>query len=377
MQRHYKKSLFALFLSAAVFLGPAPLDALAQAPARGELMIDRSFDFVKDDAFIVDVGDADLVVNTGAQQTATVRVYLAGRNMDRAREYFERQHFTVTRDDQGVVVRTRRERSQNWSWGRNGSPRITVVADIPTWSSVDLVTSDGDITLADLEGTVTVRTSDGDVAFSALRSSNVSLTTSDGDIEGDVIVAGVVRIRTSDGDLRLRQVEAETVEALTSDGDIVVESSIGDALFRTSDGDIRIGHIEGHEVSTRTADGDISLERIVAGKATIHTSDGSVSISSAEGNIDAKTSDGDIRVGVTKPGAMDLRTSDGSVTLRVADGLPANLELSGRTVRLASSLDFNGDHVRRSASGTLNGGGALIRARASDGTVSVQSAGGR
>ena len=349
----------------------------AQDNVPGDLMIERGFDFDAGQSLVVDVGDADLVVNTGRQGSTEIRIYLAGRNMSRARDYFDRQNFSVSENSQGVVVRTQRDRSLNWTWGRTGSARITVVADIPTTANVDLVTSDGDIDLGDVEGEVSVRTSDGDLQFATIRSSSVSLRSSDGDITGDVIVAGAVHIKTSDGDLRLRQIEAESIEAGTNDGDIFVGASFGDASIRTSDGDIEIDHMEGRALSARTSDGDITVDEVVAGKAMLHSSDGNIKIARAEGSIDATTSDGDIRVGLTKPAAMDLRTSDGSVTLSIPDGMPANLELAGRSVNLSSDFGFDGNRARRSAKGSINGGGELIRARASDGTVTVRPGSGR
>ncbi len=338
------------------FLMASSTDALAQSQ-RGELMMDDVIQLGDQAALVVDVADADVVVETTAvddQREAHVRIFMYARNMDRAREYFRRQNFSIESSAGDAVVKTNRERRFTFNWGRDGGARITVVVAIPGDVDHQISTSDGDVALGATSGDVSIRTSDGDVRFADIVSESVQLRTSDGDIQGDAIEGSAVEIRTSDGDIRVARLLSEELSVVTSDGDIDVAEASGSG------------------VEIRTSDGDISVGDLITSSARVHSSDGSISLDYVEGGLDVSTSDGDIAVQIPKSSAVDLRTSDGSIDVFVASTLAADLRVSGSRVRVSSSIAFDGDIEKRSAEGRINGGGKQIRARASDGEVTIR-----
>jgi DUF4097 and DUF4098 domain-containing protein YvlB len=85
----------------------------------------------------------------------------------------------------------------------------------------DLKTSDGDISVGRLTGSVYLRTSDGDVSADALAGSTVSVRTSDGDVNIDDL-SGPAEVSTSDGDIRVTISQAGEVKLRTGDGDITI-----------------------------------------------------------------------------------------------------------------------------------------------------------
>lgn len=357
----------ALFLF--VFAGAS---AFAQPVPRGDVMIDESFQLAAGRALHVDVSDADVIVSTHADRSARVRIYLYGRDMARARDYFERQRFEVAQDGGDVTVATDPQRGVSIVWGdRSGGANITVVAEIPVASDIRLETSDGDVWLDDVEGTVRLRTADGDVTFNSIRGPSISVVSADGDLSGSEVVGESVEIKTSDGDIRADVIEASTVDLNTADGDVILGTVAGELALRTVDGDISVENADGRRISMRTSDGEIRITSLRAAESTLQSSDGSIFVRNAEGGLDVSTTDGDIEVGLVKPGAVSLRATDGDIVVSVDGGLPASVELWGTQVRVASSLEFSGRIERRSAEGTINGGGELIRARAADGTVRV------
>ncbi len=334
------------------------------APARAdddsyqrETMIDQRFPVGPGGALEVSVGDADVELITGDYADVRVEVILGGRRLDdEAREYFQRQNFSVTQSGDTVRVETERRR-QNWSFNWNDGwrrPDFTVRVHAPEQFDANLRTSDGDLDVAVLRGDLRAHTSDGDVTLTSVTGTTISLHTSDGDVRAQTLEASNIELRTSDGDLTFEALVADSLSARTSDGDVTVESISGDANLRTSDGDIGVGAAAGDTFYARTSDGSIEVETLSARSSTVTTSDGRITIDRLEGALSASSSDGDIRLGLPQ-------------------GMPANLRLRGNRVSLDGSFTLDGAIERNRVEGSINGGGPSISARASDGAVTLGS----
>ena len=81
---------------------------------------------------------------------------------------------------------------------------------------------------------------------------------------------------------------------------------------------------------------------------------------------------GDIDVKVEGQTALDLSTSDGDIIIRVPSGFGAEVDLKGEYVRLGGKVTLEGEVGKRYVSGTLGDGGPRVRARTSDGSVSLR-----
>ena len=335
----------------------------------GELMIERSFDVSEGENLSVKVGDADIIVTTERKDEARVEIYLDGKNMEKAREYFEDQRFEVTRSDGTIYVVTHPQRN-NYSWNRMGSPQITVEVAIPDAFNVELKTSDGDVIMEPLHGEVNIHTSDGDIATGSVSGSAYIVRTSDGDILAEAIEVDEANLTTSDGDITTKDILANDINIRTSDGDIRTERLEGSAAVSTSDGDLYLSSFSGRELALRTSDGEIVAERIDAGESQVHTSDGNITLKQVAGSLNAKTSSGDLTVNLEEAGdEVYLTSGDGDILLTAPDNTAAELFLKGERVRLSSSFRFDGVLKKNEAEGLINGGGAQIQARTSDGEV--------
>ena len=80
---------------------------------------------------------------------------------------------------------------------RNAHYGVSLNGSVPVRTSLRLVTSDGSVHLANIEG-------------------KVDATTSDGSVEAEGIT-GDTRLKTSDGRIQCAQVDADTLELHTSD----------------------------------------------------------------------------------------------------------------------------------------------------------------
>jgi DUF4097 and DUF4098 domain-containing protein YvlB len=164
-----------------------------------------------------------------------------------------------------------------------------------------------------------------------------------------------VQVRTGGGGIELRDTVG-TAKLNTSGGDIDVRSVSGNIELRTSGGGILADTIRG-DVDADTSGGDVRLLN-VDGKIRGNTSGGSVRCSLLGSNrgISATTSGGDIELTLprTTAGNLEATTSGGDIT--------TDLPVTGTVLKE--------DRVR----GTLNGGGQLIEARTSGGSIRVRVA---
>lgn len=340
----------------------------AKAGSGEDVMIDRRFDIGPGGSLDVQVGDADIVVETGSGTETHVQVILEGRNMELARRYFEEQNFSVEQAGQSVRVVTDEERNGR-PWQDNGEAQILVLVRIPTQFDVSLATSDGDVKLGDLNGTAAVRTSDGDVIAGDVVGNAVALKTSDGDIHAGALRSDHIAVQTSDGDVRVGAAEGTEIVLQTSDGNIMADQLRGRIMVSTSDGDIQMGRLDGPAVTLKTSDGEIRAEAVSAAQAEVTTSDGNIRLPHMDGPLRASTSSGEIEVFLLKPGQVQLRTTDGNIRVSAPQSLPANVRLRGENVKIASSFMFQGRVEPEEVDGTINGGGPMVEAYAQDGTV--------
>jgi len=223
---------------------------------------------------------------------------------------------------------------------RNASYGVSLVGTVPTRTGLNLVTSDGSVHLARIEGHIDARTSDGSIQAEDL-TGDTRLKTSDGRIKGTRLEAGTLDLHTSDGSIELETVSAASASVRTSDGRITLANVHTESLaLHTSDGSIHGREIATGQLNCRTSDGSIHIECTPEAPsdidATISTSDGSITFVAPQGlsaMVEASTSDGSIHTDLpitvagkvnkslrgtigAGEGRLILKTHDGSITIR-------------------------------------------------------------
>lgn len=335
----------------------------------GDLVKEKAFEVREGESVSVDVGDADIRVHTHEQEVANVSIYMKADDMRKAQAYFEEQNYDITYEGSTVYVRTSPEKRNN-SWDVSGGAEITIDVAIPATFNADIRTSDGSITMSELEGKVSLHTSDGDVRTKSVSGPSVSIRTSDGDIQTAVLEASEINIRTSDGDITVEDLQGDELLIRTSDGDIKGNSIEGQAAISTSDGDINLTRIEGVELNLRTSDGEIFVDHLTSNVAKVQTSDGNIVLREASGDVTAKTSSGNLQVSLDKATNVYLRTGDGDIYVDAPDSYAAAIYLKGENIQMAPGFGFSGELQENSADGTINGGsGFKLEARTSNGKV--------
>ncbi len=246
----------------------------------------------RDDSFSVN-GTATLVVNgdngwitvnTGTDDEVRIQATLRG---------IDRIDYQVSQDGNTITVLA--EIDQGWFISNVGVD-ITITAPVST--DVELEISNGAIELNGIEGTGTLRTSNGEIVLENVKG-DFEGRTSNGKIEVDTL-EGAAFLRTSNGGLDLQEVTGE-VDAETSNGGISYSGDMiagGDNRLITSNGnvDVELLGTPSIELDASTSNGDITSEL----------------------PITATTTGDDHLVGTIGDGEADLyiRTSNGNVMIR-------------------------------------------------------------
>jgi DUF4097 and DUF4098 domain-containing protein YvlB len=189
------------------------------------------------------------------------------------------------------------------------------------------------------------------VALDMIHSSNGQIRVED--------VEGTLRLETSNGAIRMRKVRGR-VDAKTSNGTIEGNDLVGDAVLRTSNGAIRMDRVEGSMEAT--------------------TSNGSIHAAIAKPKpgqpLRFESSNGSLDLEIAELTGSEVRatTSNSSITLRLPASIKAQLRASTSNNSITSELDVvtRGTIGKSHLEGDINGGGPLIQLTSSNGSIRVQ-----
>lgn len=160
---------------------------------------------------------------------------------------------------------------------------------------------------------------------------------------------------------------------------IVSMPAAGDLAARSGDGSIDVERIAG-TVDLHSGDGSIRA-RALKGDVSVTSGDGSIRIDGAFGALRAHTGDGSITVlaadGARASKDWDITTGDGSVTLELPKAFGAELDAHTGDGRIhledVTVANVTGRLDRRSLKGRIGDGGAALRIRTGDGSITLRS----
>ena len=101
------------------------------------------------------------------------------------------------------------------------------------------------------------------------------------------------------------------------DGSVEVSSLDGNITIHTTDGSIKVSQLSG-TMDIHSTDGSLSADTL-KGDFKLHTTDGSIRATNLDGKCDIASKDGSIRV-AGRFDSLDVRSGDGSVEARVEHG---------------------------------------------------------
>jgi len=171
-----------------------------------------------------------------------------------------------------------------------------------------------------------------------------------------------------------------TLQARTSDGNVTLSGLQGDLDLTTGDGNVALDHVSGN-LRIKSGDGQVKITN-ADGAIDAHTSDGNLSVDGLFHALALHTSDGtldlSLREGTKLAGPSTIQSSDGSVTIRVPQNFAADLNVHTSDGHVDCALPLTMDHYQSGGDqghqlrGKLNGGGTPLTIHTSDGNVKIE-----
>jgi len=344
----------------------------------------------------VDMGAVRVVGGSQPGISYVIRNRVSSSSEDQARREFDSYKISAyVRGDTAWIV-------ADWQGGRphrfSGEFTVNVPRDM---EAVKLETDGGSVSTTGIAGRVDAQSGGGSIHLDDI-GGVINAETGGGSIDVGT-TSGDLTLHTGGGSIKVISSKGK-INAESGGGSVVVVSGLQGAVLETGGGSIEVERCAGH-VKASTGGGSIELGDI-GGPAEIETGGGSIRLASAKGPVRAETGGGSIELNgvpsahaetgaggivakfVSSSGERTdsmLATSAGDITVYLA----ANLNLSIRaSIEVANGhsirSDFpeirvtteGGDYGPKTvtAEGSLNGGGPVLKVRATTGNISFRRA---
>jgi TonB family protein len=303
----------------------------------------------------------------------------------------------------------------------SGNPQFWVhfEVQVPATYSLDVSTGAGDIQTTDVGGTATLVTEGGNIISGRVGTNfehasgraNASrlvgkLQTQGGHIQvGDVMgdlsaftagghintgnIWGEANLASGGGHIRAAGIGGKA-ELATEGGNITVGKAAKFVQVKTGGGQIDFGEVKG-SVHAQTGGGGIRV-LYVSGPMDVESSGGSICLTKVSGSVKAATGSGTITAWinpdteknhdwVSLPGASQLTSDEGDIVVFLPRKLAANIEAiveNGGAQRIEADPALALQIAKSSRSGlikasaALNGGGAVLRLKTTNGKIKLQ-----
>ncbi|MCU0784653.1 MAG: DUF4097 domain-containing protein [Verrucomicrobia bacterium] len=301
--------------------------------------ITKSFQVQPGGQFTVEVDRGSIDVKTADRDSVDIEVVRKAGGSDAEANAILKDHVvTTTQDGNQIRVQAEYKGPQSSGWFRR-SPELQVkfIITVPRKFEANLQTAGGHINVAQLTGKLLARTSGGHLKFEQ--------------IEGPI-------------------------SAHTGGGSITIANCKGSVEANTSGGHLDLREIEGN-VTAKTSGGSIRVDKIT-GKSVVKTSGGNIEAAGIKGSIEAGTSGGGISATLIEQPAGDcsFKTSGGSVTIVLGEKVAVDVDAHTSAGRVSTDLPvvsvIQGEQRKNELRGKINGGGPLITAHTSGGSVRFQ-----
>lgn len=165
------------------------------------------------------------------------------------------------------------------------------------------------------------------------------------------------------------------VAVTASNGRVCLEGLRAGASARSSNGPVSITDVVG-DVEVFTSNAKVACS-CTCGQLKVRSSNSKIDLEDHRGSIDAATSNGVIHAVLTEVGesGVMLATSNGRIALELPEEVDADVDIRVENGAIRNTLEIEthaGDAREGRLRGRLGSGGAAIRLRTSNGTVSLR-----
>ena len=328
----FVRRVLLLAASLAVVLFAPTLPAAAQGP---EGAFERTLSVTGAVALEVQSGSGSIRVEPGSAGSVRVSArlkagtsWLAGGDVEKRIRQIE-QNPPI--EQQGNTIRVGRFADDDLARNISISYEVTVPAD----TALEAHTGSGSIMVGAIKGPAEVKSGSGSVTVGRVGGS-VQASTGSGSIK--VEGAASLEASTGSGSISAAAVAGPTKASSGSGSITITQAGKGDVSVSAASGSIRITGVDG-AARVNSSSGGITMDGRPAGPWSVHTSSGGISIT------------------VPPDAAFDLdaRTNSGSID----SAHPVTMEVTGR-------ID------KRRIQGKVRGGGPLIEASCSSGSIRIR-----
>jgi DUF4097 and DUF4098 domain-containing protein YvlB len=159
-----------------------------------------------------------------------------------------------------------------------------------------------------------------------------------------------------------------------NNGKVCIEGLRSDVSARSSNGSVRVADVVG-DIEITTSNAKVCCHS-TCGSLTARSSNGKIELDEHRGSIDASTSNGLIRASLDEigSGGVILTTSNGRIVLDLPDEVDAEIDLrvDNGLIRAIRELETRDGEDKGRLRGRLGRGGAPIKLRTSNGTISLR-----
>ena len=180
--------------------------------------------------------------------------------------------------------------------------------------------------------------------------------------------------RRGHANLELHVPQGMSVDVAVSNGKIAVTNLRGRVRARSSNGSVTIDDVVG-DIEVATTNAKVVCAS-TCGKLVARSSNGKIELEEHSGSVDASTSNGLIRVSMEKVGkaGVQLATSNGRIQLELPEQVDADVDIrvDNGVIRNDRTLCKATRATNGQVKGQLGAGGALIKLRTSNGSISLR-----
>jgi Putative adhesin len=210
----------------------------------------------------IEAGSVDVVVSGGNDRDVSAE--LKGPS-----KMLEGSTLKMHREPSGVLVieATRAPRRTWLNW--RGRDNVELLVSVPADTEVRANVTSGDVTLAQIDGSVSVSAQAGDLSLTGIQG-KIDLTTGSGDVECREINAERLRAHTGSGDIAIQLSRSTaTLDLATTSGDIDIQVPRGSAWLKrvaTATGDViddtSSVQSAGNDIEVRSHSGDVWIREL-------------------------------------------------------------------------------------------------------------------
>ncbi|NLZ03627.1 MAG: DUF4097 domain-containing protein [Phycisphaerae bacterium] len=292
-----------------------------------------------------DVTDCDIVATVIAQAPTE----------EEAQELAEQ--VTIEAEPVGRTLKVRADKPRT---GNNRSISVSYRIVVPRQTSIECVSSYGSLELADIEGTISGRTSSGSVRAENIRGS-VDLTSSYGSVTCERFAEGDLILKTSSGKIAIADAAFGKCDAVTSYGPVTAQSLRGESIhLHSSSGSIELVDAEAGTMDLTTSYGRVDARQTTVSDLRASSSSGSLEIVCNEAcppNL-----------------AANVKSSYGSVTFTAPPAFAGRVRLATDygSVHTDRPITVSGEIGKKKIEGVIGEGQGNLHLETSSGSVTLR-----